>query len=330
MEQIKIEQFLQESQALIYKALKKSSVCMCSGCKNIAINSHVLQNKNILKPIAPDDHLFCFEPNSLFNKEQRFTYKRKGINNVLTYSGFCSYHDDQIFSFIEKTDVDWFNPKSQFLLGYRSLCRELYVKQFSIKYYSALLDKFVLPIDMEHRINMSILGILKGIEDIQRYKEFLEMAIFNESYESYNFETIILPFCIELCVSSPISVSYSEDIANKDLVEADFIETNIVNVFPYKGKSIVIIGFANGFGNQWAKEFTRKLKTQEIELICKALSDLILFRAEFHCMSEKLYQSIHQEEIKEFLKTSEEILLLRSNNLSTKLNIFHSFLETLY
>lgn len=330
MEPIKIEQFLQESQALLYNALKQSSVCMCPGCNNIAINSHVLQNKNILKPIAPDDHLFCFEPNSLFNKEQRFIYKRKGIKNVLTYSGFCCSHDDQIFSFIEKTDVDWFDPKSQFLLGYRSLCRELYIKQLSIKYYSGLLDKFVLPTEMEHRINISILGILKGIEDMKRYKEFLEKAIFSEDYTSYYFETIILPFCIELCVSSPISVSYSEDIANKDLVEADFIETNIVNVFPYRGKSIVIIGFANGLENLWAKEFTRKLETQEIRLICKTLSDLILFRAEFHCMSEKLYQSISQEELKEFMKTSEEILLLRSYNLSTKLNIFHNFLETLY
>lgn len=327
MESVKIEQFLQESEKLLNKLLKNPTVCMYPGCKNMAINSHVLQNKKILKPIAPGNHLYCFEPTRFFNKEQRLTYKRRGINEVLAFNGYCKYHDDQIFSSIEKPNVDWGDQKSQFLLGYRSICREIFIKRIMVEYNKALINKFVLPYENERYLQNCILGDSLGIKDMNRYKEFLELGIFNNNYSNYNFETIILPFCIELCVSSPISVSYSEDIPNRDIAEADFVETNIVNVFPYKGKSIVIIGFANEFDNRWAKEFSRKLKTQEIDLICKTLSDLILFRAEFHCMSEKLYQSIYKEDLNEFLKKSEETVLYLSNSLSTHLNIFKNFTQ---
>lgn len=328
MEFIKNEQYLHECEKLLSKLFNKSSVCMYPGCKNMAINSHVLQNKKILKPIAPKDHLYCFEPTSSFNKKQRLTYKRRGINDVLAFKGYCEYHDDQIFSSIEISNVDWDDQKSQFLLGYRSICREIYVKQIMVDYYLEHLTKFKFPDNaVQHNCEISILALSMGIKDMNRYKEFLELGIFNNNYSNYNFETIVLPFSIELCVSSPISVSYSEDIPNKDIAEADFVETNIVNVFPYKGKSVVIIGFSDEFGNRWAKEFSKKLKTQEVDLICKTLSDLILFRAEFHCMSEKLYQSISKEELNEFLKKSEEIVLLRSNSLSTHLNIFKQFTQ---
>lgn len=327
MELIKNEQYLHECEKLLYKLFNKSSVCMCPGCRNMAGNSHVLQNKKILKPIAPQNHLYCFEPNSLFKKEQRLTYKRRGIGEVLAFNGYCQYHDDQIFSSIEKSnvDVDWDDQKSQFLLGYRSICREIYVKQIMVEYNKALINKYVLPYEKVRYLQNCILGDSLGIKDMKRYKEFLELGIFSNNYSNYNFETIILPVSIELCVSSPISVSYSLNIPNKDIAEADFVETNIVNVFPYKGKSIVIIGFANEFDNRWAKEFSRKLKTQEVDLICKTLSDLILFRAEFHCMSEKLYQSISKEDLNEFLKKSEETVLYLSNSLSTHLNIFKHF-----
>lgn len=333
MELIKNEQYLHECEKLFSELFIKPTACMYPGCKNTAINSHVLQKKKILKPIAPNDHLYCLEPNSFFNKEQRLTYKRRGINKVLAFKGYCKYHDDKIFSSIEKSNVDWNDPKSQFLLGYRSVCREIYVKQIMIDYYSEHLSKFFLPdnvltdYNVRHYCERSIFSLSMGIKDMNRYKEFIELGIFTNNYSNYNFETIILPFCIELCVSSPISVSYSEDIPNRDIKEADFVETNIVNVFPYKGKSVVIIGYANEFDNRWAKEFSRKLKTQEVDLICKTLSDLILFRAEFYCMSEKLYQSIAKDELNEFLKKSDETALYLSNSLSSHLNIFRNFTQ---
>lgn len=329
MEPVTFIQIQKESEELWQKLLRKRSTCMYQVCNKTAINSHVIQNKYILKPIAPKKHLYCLEPHSIFDKETRFSYKRKGINNVLTFSGFCIYHDSKIFSFIENKDVDWLNPKSQFLLGYRSICRELYIKQISVELHKAILARFFLPPEIEHEMEMEIFGLAKGIEDMSRYKKILEIEITKNDYSNYNFETIILPFSIELCVSSPISVSYSEDVPNKDLAEADFVETNIVNVFPYKGESVVVIGYANGFDNRWAKNFSKQIKTLDIDLICKALNDLILFRSEFHCMSEKLYQTISDDEMKEFFKIWEEVIYLRSYKLDTHLNIFNNFAKAI-
>lgn len=329
MEQIKRNKFLNEVDDILKKAINQKSLCMCPECKNFAINSHVFQEERILRPIAPKNHLYCFEPNSLFNLDQRYRYKWRGITQVLAFPGFCNPHDNSIFSFIEKEDnIDWFNPKAQFLIGYKSLCRELYIKQISLKCNESILAEFKLNTEIEGKINSKISGLKMGINDFVRYKEFIENGIFENNFENYSFTTFQLPFNIELCVSSPISVSYSLDLPNKDIFEADLPETNIINIFPYKGSTYIIIGFATGFENRWANALAEILKTQDSYLICKSLSDLILFRSDFNCMSERLFHSISPNKFSEFFKIYEEVGCIKSYSLSTDLNIFKDFKTT--
>ncbi len=320
------KRFLHEAEKLFVKYRQTPSLCMYPGCNSNAINSHVFQTERILRPIAPANHLYCFEPNSLFNLNKRFSFNRRGIKQVLAFWGFCNHHDDQIFSSIEKMDdVDWFNPKSQFLLGYKILCRELYVKKLAVKYYNSLLEKYSLPKEIMDNIVLHKKGFEMGVNDFNRYKVFLELAIFNFNYSYYKFETYTLPFYLELCVASPVSVSYSTDILNKDIVDADLPETNIVVIFPYKQKTYLIVGFANGFENRWANEFIGKLKTQDSLLIYKSLNDLILFRSDFNCMSEDLFCSIPKAELNNFLKKYEQNVLSKSFELSSHINIFKHF-----
>lgn len=323
MEPINHKKFLDEAEKLFRKCRQTPTLCMVPGCKCKAINSHVFQTEKILRPIAPANHLYCFEVNSFFNQNERFGFHWRGISQVLAFWGFCNHHDNQIFSSIEKMDdVDWFNTKSQFLLGYKTICRELYVKELAVKYYGALLEKYSLPKEIMDSILINKKGFEMGVNDSKRYKDFLERAIFNFNFSYFNFETYTLPFYLELCVASPVSVSYSKNIRNKDIFEADLPETNIIVIFPYKQKTYVIVGFAHGFENRWANEFVGILKTQDSALIYKSLSNLILFRLDFDCMSENLFCSIPEADLNGFLKEYEQNVKSKYFGLSTHINLF--------
>lgn len=323
MEILSQKRFFHEAERLIIKSQKTPSYCMFPGCTKVAINSHIFQANGILNVIAPSKHLYCFEQNSLFEQNHKFSFKRKGISQALSFHGFCKHHDNQIFSSIEKTlDIEWFNIKSQFLIGYKILCRELNAKELINRTYTALLERFLFPKAIEDYYVLRKKGLEMGVNDLERYKIFLESAIFNNNYSHYRFETYTLPFNLELCLASPISVSYSTDIANKDILYADLPETNIIAIFPHKQKTYLIVGFGSIFDNQWAFEFTEILKTQNLSLILKTISDLILFRSDFNCLSEKLYHSIPDTVLKSFYEEFEQNINFKNYGLTTKTNIF--------
>ena len=99
---------------------------------------------------------------------------------------------------------------------------------------------------------------------------------------------------------------------------------NVVEIFPYKGRTLIIMGFLNGKENKWMTEKYDQL-CSDIHDISIALQD-ILFRSEFHCMSERLYEAI-KEDIPPFL---EEWILNHSQysgNLNYTSNIFEKYIR---
>lgn len=90
-------------------------------CAN-AIRSHSVPLAS-LRGIATDGHVYAFispeydELKNIYNCE--YQPKRLGINEASTYFGFCSTHDDAIFSEIEKRDVKP-TDKQAFLFHFRA------------------------------------------------------------------------------------------------------------------------------------------------------------------------------------------------------------------
>ena len=55
-----------------------------------------------------------------------FCMMRKGLKQASTFTGFCSYHDNQMFAPIEKQAIE-LTERNIFLLTYRSMARGFYV-----------------------------------------------------------------------------------------------------------------------------------------------------------------------------------------------------------
>ncbi|MCP4049845.1 MAG: SEC-C domain-containing protein, partial [bacterium] len=100
--------------------------------KNI-VRAHTVQKSGGLSHIAECGKVLQFVPSvaSLYKGNTGIIPSKIGIKTASTINGFCNKHDNEIFRPI---DTNEFIPclEHAFLVGYRSLCRDLYYKQAQV------------------------------------------------------------------------------------------------------------------------------------------------------------------------------------------------------
>lgn len=307
------------------KVLKESTTCMCPNCHKKAIKSHVLQKKGILAPISPNRHLYEFKPTSAFSMPI-LQFKKVGINEAFTYYGFCNQHDTSIFKPIETDNVDWCKEQSQYLIGYRIACRELDIKQRMLKIIETTFAKLGINHNSPDVIARKQ-GLKDGIKDLHHYKSVFEQGIFHNDYSGYHFHTIESPYYLEACVASMVVPSYSV-IPNEDTCKAELPENNFLAIFPYKEKTIVIVGLTTHTNNIWAKMLIDQIThCPNIKEFSKIVNDVMLLRTDYNCMSESLYNTIPQNEMDRFLEEWQKYGDNHSVYIRSDINIFHTYAE---
>ena len=100
-------------------------------CSKKIVKAHTVPRAKGLKEIARNNHVYSFH-SSIEKIENSFSFLKPtsiGINRASTFTGFCSKHDNAIFSPLEKVSFDITNKEQLFLLIYRSFSREFYMKR---------------------------------------------------------------------------------------------------------------------------------------------------------------------------------------------------------
>lgn len=106
-------------------------------CKHDIIRAHVIQEA-LLRKIAVKGHVLQF---NLFQRRSAHEEFRNwpvsvGVDRANTFTGFCSFHDNQVFAPIENGP---FIPSSKnlFLYAYRALCGRLYAAKYMFEMVKA-------------------------------------------------------------------------------------------------------------------------------------------------------------------------------------------------
>lgn len=106
-------------------------------CINSAISSHTIQRNGALRDIAESSHVHRISP-SMFDeitgRRPVPQFKKIGLSNASVFPGFCEDHYQEIFGTIENSEGEITN-NDLILLGYRSICMELFKKQRSATIY---------------------------------------------------------------------------------------------------------------------------------------------------------------------------------------------------
>lgn len=307
---------------------KRDSSCMFPNCSEKAIGSHVFSRAHILQPISNNNEIYQFNRRPLMY-DDTLNYSLEPVRNAFTFKGFCQYQDTVLFKLIEPKDelVDWTKIESQYLLSYRTVCREIYANIAMQNVFNKLLTK-----EEIEKYNPNILVLqnqltnLKLTKDTLDYcKSKLEMGIHNRNFTDIHFEYFELPFQFDLCVSAPIHVQDGKGIC----FNTDYQEINIVNIFPYYGKTIILFSYLDEFENRWMNEILPQFKSPYPHIVSNAFVD-ILYRAEFHAISPSLYKSLNKDLLGAFLRTWQ----LEANNYSCNIenkvsSLFYSPLSKL-
>jgi hypothetical protein len=99
-------------------------------CPGKVIRAHSIAKSSALHLIARDGKVYQpnVDPYAIAREEGVISHQLVGVNLATTFSGFCSRHDHELFKLID-CDISRPTHEQLFLLHYRALCRELYVKR---------------------------------------------------------------------------------------------------------------------------------------------------------------------------------------------------------
>jgi hypothetical protein len=159
-------------------------------CKELA-KAHSLQKNGLLRMISQDSHVYVPSMNIGRRKNAgTVILERKGIAKVSTFAGFCAQHDSELFRPIDTMALAPTNQQVA-LYGYRSLCRELFVKENAL----ALIDE-QLELGGHNRATRELLeqyriGTSVGLSDLQRHKAAFDDSLRGGSYQDVEYTLFI-------------------------------------------------------------------------------------------------------------------------------------------
>ncbi|WP_158696543.1 YecA family protein [Staphylococcus agnetis] len=217
-------------------------------CGNKIIKAHAIQNNKVLIKLSEKGQVIMthYRPDKLF--EYAHLYGRK---QATTFSGFCNYHDQEVFKEIEVKKFSG-ETKQLFLYTYRAFVAEYY-KKISDKNFSG---------NFSNKSN--IISQLKKGQDMAIYDFSRKKLEFNKAIKSEKYDCLIntvweFNFEINFAGSgyqAPIFDLEGNELQN--LLKEDLMGHIYYNVFPEEGKSFAIIS--------WLKSDNFKLRNLKLQL----------------------------------------------------------------
>lgn len=179
-----------------------------SECTKRIIKAHTVSKSSNLKQISKDGHVLGFKANimALDKNKGKFPVEKIGINNASIINAFCSKHDKELFSVIEDKEFV-FSDEQVFMLAYRAIARELYLKYGSIEH-----NKNMKEYDKGHSKEMQIMlqtvnkymadGTLLAVRDLEKLKSLYDKKLMEKNFNSIKYYCILIDSVPEIMSSA--------------------------------------------------------------------------------------------------------------------------------
>ena len=167
-------------------------------CSGRVIKAHTIQRNGGLDHIAKDGHVYnaLFHPSKLPRRRHNLNtnLNRVGIGEASTFKGFCSHHDNELFTSIDDKPFNG-DIEQIMLLGYRSICHELHSKRFAFDIDEQLKDfDRGSPVRYQQAYQRALsfrdAGIEVSIQELEEAKELYQNAIFENQHENISYYVV--------------------------------------------------------------------------------------------------------------------------------------------
>ncbi len=159
-------------------------------CSTKVIGAHTVRRSADLKKIAEEGHVYKLStsPVNLFNNNGKVWPELVGIKEASTFFGFCQKHDTETFKSLEAHEFIG-SPKQCFLLAYRPLLKEIYLKKSSIKSVKTIRNSFQsLPQAsspfIQHFLDTLVKGHKSALIDLERLRTYYDECHITNNFNS--------------------------------------------------------------------------------------------------------------------------------------------------
>lgn len=181
-------------------------------CRGNIVKAHTIQKKGFgLTRIARGGNVYGFIYQR-HNLNKSFGPKLMHINTASTFTGFCGFHDNSTFREIE-TNPFLGNEEHTFLLGYRAIAKESFLKRAQLEQISSLrkLDKgkdVTAQKLMQQELNWWEEGVSAGANEIEHFRKTYERALVASDYSDQHYYILELDQTPEFMCSGAMQPEY--------------------------------------------------------------------------------------------------------------------------
>ncbi|HRA64925.1 MAG TPA: SEC-C domain-containing protein [Caldilinea sp.] len=188
-----------------------------TACTSSIIKAHTIQRNGGLSLIARDGHIYCFRPEShrLKGENKLLEPSLIGLRSASTFTGFCNRHDNATFAPIEREPFISTSEQTS-LLGYRAICRELFLKKAQSDFMPFLLSldrgkEMIEQAEFQHLVQTYGVGVSMGLNDLQHHKTIYDKMLLSGDYSEARYYVVGLQNVPEIMCSGSMPLEYDFD-----------------------------------------------------------------------------------------------------------------------
>lgn len=293
-----------------------------NNCENVIKNAHTIQNNGVLSRISEEGHVYTIFP-TVINGNSEPEFKKISKNNASTFTGFCNYHDTEIFKPIEQTEYKN-NDEQNFLFNYRGFCIEYHKK---IRQLQAMQNGFKNAPSWATEPT-SIRFYRVACIDKEQYEKIynkMNADLKTKNYDSMKNIYLNLNYKVNFAVSSAFSLEYDMEgtiINNLEEFRIEDMPFVFLNIFPSENQTHILFSCRVEHENIYGELF-KQLETAKTEDILKYLNFLIINYIENVYFRISWIESLPKEEKESILKSYKLSLAISFNELIQNIKFFN-------
>jgi hypothetical protein len=240
-----LSEFVKAQKQKLHKCLEPFNKC-----ENQAIQAHSIQNSRTIDLVQEKGKVWMMRPRVDANGP-RVELQLVGRNQASTFTGFCSYHDAEMFRPIDTQDVDPANPEHLFLLAYRSVSREYHaIMEGAVRNQTAIQKAVEDGRSSAEQMSPEMLIATEGLMRAYGFYRY-RVTNFDIPYTRRNFDSIDHDVIVFDDQDATIAASTFYSL---EPIIRDAFTGIIINVVPTPGKRVLVIF-------SYAKQDTRKARS---------------------------------------------------------------------
>jgi hypothetical protein len=282
-------------------------------CAKKIVKAHTVAKSSSLKAIAVDGHVLGIKLGleSLQKHNGKIRPEKIGINNASTFTGFCSKHDDQLFSCLEK-EAFTKSEEQCFKLAFRSFAREYYTKSALVDMYevNAGLDKgksAYRQAEIQEQAFFTNFGAEAGLRDNIYQKGKFDKGIESNDYSEIRAVVIAYTDPFPVQVSGSVNPDFSFDnVKLQDLSDLEMVPDLLSFTSFYDGhKSYIVLSWLQHC-HKTSTTLIKSLMSKSKEDISTYLVQYILSNFENYYLSPKWWGELSNNDKESIVEISHD------------------------